>query len=53
MYSLGHGAYTVYKDKPDYVGVYDIAVFDETQYDSEDDCPGETEYWIVLPEMFE
>lgn len=53
VYSLGHDVYMVFKDKPDYVGVYNITVFDETQYDSEDNCPEETEYWIYLPEMFE
>ena len=53
MYSLGHDVYIVFKEKPDYVGVYDITVFDKTPYDSEDDCPEEREYRIVLPEMYE
>ena len=53
VYSMGYGAYTGFKEKPDYVGVPNMSVFDKSQYDSEDDCPEETEYWIVLPEMFE
>ena len=53
VYSLGHDVYLVFKEKSDYVGVYDITVFDKTPYDSEDDCSEETEYWIFLPEMFE
>ena len=53
MYQLGYGAYPVYKEKPDYVGVTNMVVYDEGKYNRENGYPEEEIYRIFLPEMFE
>ncbi len=53
LYHLGYGAYPVYKEKSDYVGITDMLVYDIDQYNSENSWPEEAVYRVYLPEMFE